>query len=240
MQTASRTNRGLVRKNNEDSILVRCPDLFAIADGMGGEQAGEVASSQAVHQLGKTDFSKIPDEEMLPYLQQVIQKINAKVWQMTLDKPKLKGMGTTLTALYLNNIGDKGFVGHVGDSRIYLWQDGVLKQVTSDHSYVAEMVRRKQLTPSEAESSSQKHVILRAVGATPFVEVDTFEFLLAGSQKLLLCSDGLSNMVTGEQIGKVLADKDVEAAADELLKDALEAGGKDNISFIIIDLEDEA
>ncbi len=133
---------------------------------------------------------------------------------------------------------DKGFVGDVGDSRIYLWQEGVLKQVTSDHSYVAEMVRRKKLTPSEAESSDQKHMILRAVGATPFVEVDTFEFLLAGSQKVLLCSDGLSNMVAEETISKVLAGKDIEAAADQLMQEALKAGGKDNISFIIIDLED--
>ena len=236
MQTASRTNRGLVRKNNEDSILVRCPDLFAIADGMGGEQAGEVASSLSVHYLSKVDLSGVQDGEILKYLREVIETINAKVWQMTVDKPELKGMGTTLTAIYLKK--DKGFVGHVGDSRIYLWQEGVLKQVTSDHSYVAEMVRMKKLTPSEAESSDQKHMILRAVGATPFVEVDTFEFLLAGSQKVLLCSDGLSNMVAEETISKALSGKDIEAAADQLMQEALKAGGKDNVSFIIIDVED--
>ena len=236
MQTASRTNKGLVRKNNEDSILVRCPDLFAIADGMGGEQAGEVASSEAVHYLSTVDFQNIPDDDILNYLQKVIQKINTTVWQMTVEKPELKGMGTTLTAIYLQE--GRGFVGHVGDSRIYLWQEGILKQVTSDHSYVAEMVRRKQLTPSEAESSSQKHMILRAVGATPFVEIDTFEFLLAGTQKVLLCSDGLFNMVSEDKISTLLAGKDVEKAADELMQEALKAGGKDNISFIIINLED--
>lgn len=237
MKTASRTNRGLVRKNNEDSILVRKPDLFAIADGMGGEQAGEVASAEAVHYLNNLALNDVQEEAVLPLIKEAIQKINARIWQMAVDKASMKGMGTTLTVLYLHK-DEKGFVGHVGDSRIYLWQDGTLKQVTSDHSYVAEMVRQKQLTPSEAENSAQKHMILRAVGATPFVEVDTFEFILAGAQKLLLCSDGLSNMVAQEKIEQILSGNDIENMADSLLEEALQAGGKDNISFIIISLED--
>lgn len=237
MQTACRTNKGLVRKNNEDSILVREPDLFAIADGMGGEKAGEVASFEAVHGLGQLKLEGVEEGEILTVLKAAIEKINARIWQMTVEKPELKGMGTTLSALYINK-DKKGFVGHVGDSRVYLWQDGVLKQVTSDHSYVAEMVRQKQLTPTEAEQSDQKHMILRAVGATPFVEVDTFEFIMAGAQRLLLCSDGLSNMVSDARIQEILSVKNVEVMADELMEAALAAGGKDNISFIIIDLED--
>ncbi len=236
MRTAYRTNRGLVRKNNEDSILVREPELFAIADGMGGEKAGEVASLKAVHGLNDMDLSSLEEAQVLPYIRQSIEGINAQIWNLAVTQSALKGMGTTLTVLYLNQE-KKGFVGHVGDSRIYLWQDESLKQVTSDHSYVAELVRQKQLTPEEAENSEKKHMILRAVGAAPVVEVDTFEFILAGAQKLLLCSDGLSNMVEQHKLEEIFREKDVEALADRLLEEALLAGGRDNISFIIIDLE---
>jgi len=153
------------------------------------------------------------------------------------EQEALQGMGTTLTAVYLKK-NKRAFVAHVGDSRIYLWQDGLLKQVSSDHSYVAELVRKKQLTPIEAEISDQKHMILRAVGAAETVEVDTFELITIGAQKLFLCTDGLSNMVPKEKIEELLAGKDIEKAADKLMELALAAGGEDNISFIILDLED--
>ena len=238
MLAVSRTNRGLVRKNNEDSVLVRIPDLFAIADGMGGSEAGEIASFEAVRRLQKISLTEQSDEEILQSLQNKIEKINDQIWEMANQQPDKKGMGTTLTAVYIRN-SDKAFVAHVGDSRIYLLQDGNLKQISSDHSYVAEMVRQKQLTPQEAETSDQKHMILRAVGAEPTVQVDTFEFLLTGVQKLLLCSDGLSNMVPKEKIESLLKGNDLEKMADELMDMALEAGGEDNISFIIIALEEK-
>ncbi len=237
MLAVSRTNRGLVRKNNEDSVLVRIPDLFAIADGMGGSEAGEIASFEAVRRLQKLSLTDQPDEEILQDLRNKIEKINGAIWKMADQQPDKKGMGTTLTAVYIKN-GEKAFVAHVGDSRIYLLQEGTLKQMSSDHSYVAEMVRQKQLTPREAEESDQKHMILRAVGAEPTVQVDTFEFLLTGVQKLLLCSDGLSNMVSKEKMEPLLKNNDLNKIADELMDMALKAGGEDNISFIIIALEE--
>ena len=237
MLAVSRTSRGLVRQNNEDSILVRTPNLFAIADGMGGYNAGEIASFEAVRLLSDLDCSQLPEEEVLKFIEEKIKKINSQVWTMSQEIPEQRGMGTTLTAVYL---GKKGvaFVGHVGDSRIYLMQDGILKQITSDHSLVAEMVRQKQITPSEAEVSSQKHVIMRALGALPEVQVDLFEFIIIGAQKMLLCTDGLSDMVSKEVMEKLLLGKDLDTIADKLLELALAAGGKDNISFIILDLED--
>lgn len=236
MLAVSRTNRGLVRENNEDSVLVRVPNLFAIADGMGGYNAGEIASFETVRLLSDLDCSQIPESEVLSYMERKIKKINTQIWTMSQEIPEQRGMGTTLTAVYLGKDG-VAFVGHVGDSRIYLMQDGVFKQVTSDHSLVAEMVRQKQLTPSEAATSSQKHVITRAIGAFPEVEVDLFEFIVTGAQKLLLCSDGLSDMVPNEAIEHLLLEEDLNVIADKLMELALAAGGKDNISFIILDLE---
>ena len=181
MIAVSRTNRGMVRPNNEDSILVREPDLYAIADGMGGADAGEVASYEAVHQLSRLDLKGLQRKEILPFLERSIQNINKKIWELSREKENFTGMGTTLTAVYLPSP-HSAFVAHVGDSRIYVWQDGVLRQVTNDHSYVAELVRQKQMTQEEAETSSQKHMITRAIGVDPQVQVDTFEILLDGAQ----------------------------------------------------------
>lgn len=166
MIAVSRTNRGMVRPNNEDSILVREPDLYAIADGMGGADAGEVASYEAVHQLSRLDLSGLSRKEILPFLERSIQNINKKIWELSQEKAGFTGMGTTLTAVYLPNP-HSAFVAHVGDSRIYVWQEGILRQVTSDHSYVAELVRQKQMTQKEAEASAQKHMITRAIGVDP-------------------------------------------------------------------------
>jgi serine/threonine protein phosphatase PrpC len=236
MIAVSRTNRGLVRQNNEDSVLVREPDLYAIADGMGGADAGEVASYEAVHLLERLDFSSVKGKKVLPFLKQSIQNINKKIYTLASQKENLSGMGTTLTTVYIPNR-NSAYVGHVGDSRIYVWQDGVLRQVTSDHSYVAELLRQKQITPAEAEVSDQKHVITRAIGVAPTVEVDTFEILLGGAQKMLLCSDGLTNMISEAEIERIMGDKNLDRLADGLMNGAITAGGDDNISFIIIDLE---
>lgn len=236
MIAVARTSRGMVRPNNEDSILVREPDLYAIADGMGGADAGEVASYEAVHQLERLDLSGLSREEILPALERSIQNINKKIWELACNKENFTGMGTTLTAVYVLDT-HSAFVAHVGDSRIYVYQDDRLRQVTSDHSYVAEMVRQKQMTPLEAEQSEQKHMITRAIGVGPQVQVDTFEILLDGAQKLLICSDGLTNMISEAEIARIMGDQNLERLADGLMNGAMTAGGDDNISFIIVDLE---
>ena len=236
MIAVTRTSRGLVRPKNEDSILVWEPDLYAIADGMGGADAGEVASYEAVQQLARLDLSGVPRKEILAALEHGIQNINRKIWELSQDKPNFNGMGTTLTAVYLPDA-RSAFVGHVGDSRIYVFQEGQLRQVTSDHSYVAELVRQKQMTQAEADQSDQKHMITRAIGVEEAVEVDTFEVLLEGAQKLLICSDGLTNMISEAEIERLLGYKNLDRLADGLLDGAITAGGEDNISFIVIDLE---
>ena len=237
MLVESRTNKGLVRDNNEDSLLVRLPDLFAVADGMGGHQGGETASYEAVTYLAETDFTSVPENDILPFMGKRVQEASNRIWQMAEDNPKLKGMGTTLTAVYfLGN--ERACVAHVGDSRIYLLQSNGLKKITRDHSYVAELVRNKEISPEEAANHQHKNIIMRAVGAEPYVEVDLFEFLVVGAKRMLLSSDGLTNMVSEEEIESVLQGQELSAAADSLMEMALSAGGKDNISFIILDLED--
>ena len=237
MLVESRTNKGLVRDNNEDSLLVRLPDLFAVADGMGGHQGGETASYEAVTYLAETDFTSVNENDILSFMGKRVQEASNRIWQMAEDNPKLKGMGTTLTAVYfLDN--ERACVAHVGDSRIYLLQSNGLKKITRDHSYVAELVRNKEISPEEAANHQHKNIIMRAVGAEPYVEVDLFEFLVVGAKRMLLSSDGLTNMVSEEEIESVLQGQELSAAADSLMEKALSAGGKDNISFIILDLED--
>ncbi len=237
MLVVSRTNKGLVRDNNEDSLLVRLPDLFAVADGMGGHQGGETASYEAVTYLAETDFTSVNENDILSFMGKRVQEASNRIWQMAEDNPKLKGMGTTLTAVYfLDN--ERACVAHVGDSRIYLLQSNGLKKITRDHSYVAELVRNKEISPEEAANHQHKNIIMRAVGAEPYVEVDLFEFLVVGAKRMLLSSDGLTNMVSEEEIESVLQGQELSAAADSLMEKALSAGGKDNISFIILDLED--
>ncbi|MGL5207579.1 MAG: protein phosphatase 2C domain-containing protein, partial [Acidaminococcaceae bacterium] len=174
---------------------------------------------------------------ILPFLVKKVQEVSRRIWQMAQDNQKLRGMGTTLTAVYL--MGDeRACVAHVGDSRIYLLQSNGMKKITSDHSYVAELVRNKEISPEEAANHQHKNIIMRAVGAEPYVKVDSFEFLTSGAKKMLLSSDGLTHMVSEEEIEKVLHDSNLTFAADALMEKALAAGGKDNISFIILDLED--
>ena len=233
----SRTNKGLVRDNNEDSVLVKLPNLFVIADGMGGHQGGETASSEAVAYLGGTDFSNVEEKDILPFLTKKVQEASNHIWQLAQENPKLRGMGTTLTAVFLLS-DERACVAHVGDSRVYLLQSNGLKKITRDHSYVAELVRNKEISPEEAATHQHKNIIMRAVGAEPYVEVDSFEFLTSGAKRLLLCSDGLTNMVSEKEIENILRDSNLTFVAESLMEKALAAGGKDNISFIILDLED--
>lgn len=237
MLIASRTNKGLVRENNEDSILVKPPKLFVIADGMGGHLGGETASSTATAFLSKVDFTGVPEKELLAFLDGCFQNISRKIWQMAQDDANLQRMGTTLTAVYLVD-DERACVAHVGDSRIYLLQTNGLKKITSDHSYVAELVRNKEITPQEAANHQHRNIIMRAVGVEPGVETDLFEFLTVGAKRLLLSSDGLTNMVSEKEIESILQTLELPAAADALMERALAAGGTDNISFIILDLED--
>jgi serine/threonine protein phosphatase PrpC len=224
---AARTDVGLEREGNEDAFLVR-PPLFVVADGMGGAQAGDVASRTLVEVFGEAaETAELPDA-----LEATVQEANARIHRMAVDDPSLKGMGCTATACYV--AGGRLTTAHVGDSRLYRLRDGSFEQLTEDHSLVGGLVRLGQLTPEEAEVHPQRSVILRAVGVEATVEVDLLHHELETGDVYLACSDGLTGMVRDEVIAETLeAFPSLAVAAEMLVELANAAGGRDNITVVL-------
>ncbi|HSC45242.1 MAG TPA: Stp1/IreP family PP2C-type Ser/Thr phosphatase [Candidatus Acidoferrum sp.] len=246
------TDVGMVRTNNEDCFqIVPSLNLFVLADGMGGEAHGEIASSLAVETVVKHCLEGREDPEatlvgdvkpgLTPKSRQLlsaVQLANQKVFGSAEKNSAQRGMGATLTAAWIDDLNLS--VGHVGDSRLYLLRTGVLQQLTSDHSLVAEQVRRGILTASEAESSTMQNVLLRALGTQPQVEVDVEQVGLFPHDTLLLCSDGLTRMVTEPEIaGALQSEPDPQKAAEKLIRLANEGGGVDNVTAIVVSLKPE-
>jgi protein phosphatase len=231
------TDVGRVRTNNEDSYLVHEP-LFAVADGMGGPAAGEVASEIAVSTLRaafQTDHSR-------DSLADAVRLANRAVFERARDDPALRGMGTTLTAVALvEESGDDVLaVVNVGDSRAYRMRDGELEQLTEDHSLVEEMVRTGRLSADEATTHPQRHIITRALGIEPDVEVDCFAITPFAGDRYLLASDGLTNEMEDREIASVLRrTTDPQRAAEELVSHARQSGGRDNITVVVVDVVDD-
>src|SRR5215218_5473579 len=225
---------GRQRQGNEDNYYVRSP-LFVVADGMGGAQAGEVASEIAVRQFERG----LPDGcEPGEALEALIQAANARIHEQARSDSKHAGMGTTTTAAYVT--GDAVVVAHVGDSRCYLLRDGDLIRLTRDHSLVGELVARGKLTEEQAESHPQRSVITRALGPEASVEVDVEAFPARAGDVFLLCSDGLTSMVHEPQLKQLLADRKrpLEQTGRMLIAAANEAGGRDNITVILFRVEE--
>ena len=223
------TDVGKGRSGNEDSFLVD-PDhhLYAVADGMGGHRAGEVASATAIESLRGAYQAGAE-------LDQAVGEANAAVFAKASANLDMRGMGTTLTAVALRD-GHIALLGHVGDSRAYLMRDGGVTQVTDDHSLVEQLVREGRLSPEEALHHPQRAIITRALGVDPDVEVDTYRVDLRPGDRLLLCSDGLTNMVADDDIAAVLRRQpDSQRAAEMLVDMANEAGGDDNITVVVLD-----
>jgi serine/threonine protein phosphatase PrpC len=237
---AAATDVGRMRKNNEDSYLSSQP-VAAVADGMGGHSAGEVASAIAIEELAALGSRGPWENETAATddLKQAILRANRRIREMAASDRKLNGMGTTLVALLED--GDMVHVANVGDSRGYLLRQGELSQVTVDHSLVQELVDDGRLSPEDAERHPQRSVITRALGIEPEVEFDLFTYKLQVGDRLLLCSDGLSDVVEPTQIRKVLLRvRSAQRAAGELVTVANEQGGPDNITVIVVDAVDEA
>ena len=237
---AAATDVGRMRKNNEDSYLSAKP-VAAVADGMGGHSAGEVASAIAIEELAALGNRGPWGSETAATddLKQAILRANRRIREMAATDRKLNGMGTTLVALLED--GDMVHVANVGDSRGYLLRQGELSQVTVDHSLVQELVDDGRLSPEDAERHPQRSVITRALGIDPEVEFDLFTYKLQVGDRLLLCSDGLSDVVEPAQIRKVLLRvRNAQRAARELVTVANEQGGPDNITVIVVDAVDEA
>ncbi len=243
------TDVGRVRTNNEDCFrIVTQLNLFVLADGMGGEAHGEIASALAVETVVKhcLDAEANPGARVLgetqpnwsantKRLSTAVHLANTNIFKSAQEHPEQHGMGATLTAAWID--GTKLSLAHVGDSRAYLLRGGNLLQLTRDHSLVAEQVRRGILTIAEAEESEMQSVLLRALGAQPEIEVDTEEHTLFPRDVLLLCSDGLTRVVTEPEIAGVLqAEPDPVRGAEELVALANERGGPDNITIAVVRL----
>ncbi|MEW5705628.1 MAG: Stp1/IreP family PP2C-type Ser/Thr phosphatase [Actinomycetota bacterium] len=236
LRYAALTDVGKKRNLNEDSYLAN-GTIFAVADGMGGHRAGEVASVIALDALraGLGRRTKDPAEKRLV---DAIKFANKKVREKAIRDRTRFGMGTTLTAAFLH--GEKLYIGHVGDSRIYLLRDGKLKKLTNDHSLVAQMVESGQLKPEEAEVHPHKSIITRAIGSEADVEVDILIEDVMDNDRFLLCTDGLTTMLTDDEIAEVLRDiDDLNSACRELVDWANDRGGNDNITVILLESKRE-
>jgi len=231
--TGAATDVGRVREGNEDAYLVDdAMGLVAVADGMGGHRAGEVASATALEALRSAITHGRP-------LRESMEDANEAVFTKSLTDEELRGMGTTLTAATLVT-GGTVLVGHVGDSRAYLLHDGELRQVTVDHSLVEELVREGRLTADEAAVHPQRSIITRALGVDASVEVDVYPVELAPGDRLLLCSDGLTGLVQAETIAATLRrEEDPARAAAALIDAANVAGGEDNITAVVVAVTDD-
>ncbi len=229
------TDPGRKRRRNEDAYVCE-PPLFAIADGMGGAQAGEVASRLAAAALKESGASTGGEQRIVD----LIQEANRRVYDRSSTDPNTSGMGTTMTVALAED-GQVAF-GHVGDSRAYLIRDGTMEQVTEDHSLVNELLKSGKLSPEEAETHPQRSVITRALGTDPDVDVDTFTIAAETGDLFLLCSDGLTDMVEEEAILEVVERNrsDIDAALKALVKAANRGGGEDNITVVAFEITDAA
>jgi serine/threonine protein phosphatase PrpC len=227
------TDTGRRRLGNEDAY-VWSPPLFAIADGMGGARAGEIAAGIAADTLGGAEAETLDASRITA----LIVDANQRIWERSLADPSTAGMGTTVTVALLDQEAGTVVFGHVGDSRAYRIRDGALEQITTDHSLVAELVESGVLTPEEAERHPQRSAITRALGTEPAVEPDVFTVNVQPGDLFLLCSDGLSDMLTEDEIAAAImrAGGDPKPAGDELVKDANARGGDDNITVLLFEV----
>ena len=227
----SRTDVGCVRDHNEDSLVVT-PPLFVVADGMGGHAAGEVASEIATTVLAEK-APKTPDAEALG---RAVEDANLEIIAAAEDGRGREGMGTTCTAAILQE--ERLVIAQVGDSRAYLLHQGKLQQLTRDHSLVAMMVEAGQLTPEEARIHPRRSVITRALGTDPSTKPDLYEIDVEAGDRLLLCSDGLYGMVEDPDIQAIMTrTADPQRCASQLVNEAIAAGGNDNVTVIVVDIE---
>jgi serine/threonine protein phosphatase PrpC len=227
------TDTGRRRLRNEDAYVIE-PPLFAIADGMGGARAGEVAAEIAATALREARGDVIDEES----LEAIIVDANRRVWERSIADPATAGMGTTMTVAFVDSGTERVVLGHVGDSRAYRLRGSELEQVTTDHSLVAELVESGVLTPEEAERHPQRSAITRAVGTDRAIQVDVFSVAAEPRDLFLLCSDGLTDMLSESEIAASIvgADREPAASAEALVAAANAQGGEDNITVVLFEL----
>ena len=239
MRIYSATDVGQKRKMNQDYVFVsqepvgNLPNLFAVADGMGGHNAGDYASAHAVQTL-VSQIQADADFNPIKVIRHAIEAANTEIIDQAQRDEGLRGMGTTMVVATI--VGNYAYVANVGDSRLYVVQ-GQIRQVTRDHSLVQEMVRLGEINAEEARNHPDKNIITRALGAEKTVDVDFFDLKLEPGNTILMCSDGLSNMVEDRKMEEIITnpDKDIIWKGDTLIREANQNGGKDNIAVILIE-----
>ena len=236
----AKTDIGKARELNQDYYYISSPEeeikLYILADGMGGYKGGEVASRLATEAAKKyifDNFEKIEKQkdEILKLVKDATIYANMVVYDKSKEIKELEGMGTTLEICLIYN--NKAYIGHIGDSRIYRLRKGIMRRLTKDHSYVQQLVEDGKITREEADTHPKKNMLTKALGCTPYVEPDLRARNIEKDDILIMCSDGLTNMLKEEQICKIIQDNP-QTAADELIKKANESGGYDNITVVII------
>ncbi len=233
--SAAVSHVGKVRSNNQDSGYIG-NHLFVVADGMGGHAGGDVASAIALQRILKADTEYATVEEAQSALQSAIAAANGELAETVFEHPELTGMGTTVDAISI--VGDQIVIAHIGDSRIYLYRDGELSQITTDHTFVQRLVDSGRITPEEARVHPRRSVLMRVLGDVDSApEVDTFAMTTKPGDRWLLCSDGLSDFVEDEDIEKILAERvSAKATGDRLVKLTLDHGAPDNVTAVILDI----
>ncbi len=226
----AQTDKGLVREINEDSFLTRAP-LFAVADGMGGHRSGELASKVALREFAR--YLKRRKLITKATLSKAFQQANRAVFDRAQEDKNHQGMGTTLTAVMIKN--RKLLVGHVGDSRLYLFRKGELSQLTEDHSLVTQLVNQGKIKPEEANQHPQRNLITKAVGANNKLEPDIFSFSLKKGDRILLCTDGLTSMVSKAEIASIMTTLNLKEVAANLVRASNQHGGEDNITVVLLE-----
>ena len=238
IRSAGVTDTGRRRRRNEDAYVCE-PPVFAIADGMGGAQAGEVASRLAAAVLEEARLETASAEAAEERVAELIREANRRVFQRSNEDAATSGMGTTMTVALVDDEDGTIAFGHVGDSRAYRVREGTLEQLTDDHSLVGELMRSGKLSAEEAETHPQRSVITRALGTEPDIDVDTFTIEAEAGDVFLLCSDGLTDMVSDREILALLQEsRDLQQAARALVEAANAGGGEDNITVVVFRVDD--
>ncbi len=230
------TDKGKVRENNEDSFLANLDPfpIFAVADGMGGHRAGEVASKIAIDYIRDYDFYNKKD--LLMEIESLITEINSEIYIKGKKHQDYSGMGTTLSLGLINNL--ELYIGHIGDSRIYLFRNGQLEQITTDHSLVNKLLQKEQITRDEAFNHPQRHILTQSLGTDIDVKVEVRKVPLVSGDILLFCTDGLSDMIRFQELEKIiLENNDLAELSTRLGEKAMKNGGSDNITLIVSEVK---
>lgn len=238
-QLGFKSNTGAVREKNEDAcFVIPSHDVYVVADGVGGNNAGEVASRTVVQGIAEY-VREVPldecesDEEICSYFIDCLATVNNEVYRLGMDHREHRGMATTVVTAYIR--GEKAYIMNVGDSRAYLFREGELSQLTEDHTYVNELLKSGAITCEEAETHSQRHYITRAIGADIFVKSDFYRVPIKEGDILMLCSDGLYGEVDEQQLIEILSkDENMPDTCSMLVDAAIEGGGRDNITVVLV------